>query len=686
MELERRVGSDLLAQLLAGDEPRCFWTPARTFENEAFRTLETDRTPVIGAARSVFAGERQARAYERGGYVWALTRIVHDDVAGVLINGLAGTAFHDERLAALPSILQFHAGRMPNAANLHRLMELVVRADGKLFSAALLLASEKGPFLVLHDCGPATQGMRSWTRWPLERLFAKRRAATITNPVTNEKALAIPFHVPPAERYVLIFVLRAEELSKNDRDFLSVLQCVAAVVPQSAFEWRTRVYDRIEAPVVPSAPRLFYYGHPKLRERIEKMIARRGWRLESSSSYKEAMSAMRSDLQMVLIDGAALSGRPPTMLRWLRRTAPNTPVLYFGEILDDETEILVDGYVDPESSDAELFGAIKSIVRELPRRRRDHLEALVGRLSPVLLSATSYGQLATMTARCLVPHFAEWAVVHLFDASGELYRAEFPQRAEPVMREVPLTFLSGYAIMKTRVDEQFFADLCEEQSVYDALQALHPRSGAAIPLVHGGTLIGSLVVLTIKRDLEESDFQGLALFAEAASEAFMSLQLRADQAADSNDAWTRVSMGLYHVDVYRPHADRSLTFRVTPLDGRCIRIEATRAGGGHLLATLDVKGHRLAYETWRFPSPFYVPATGPVSLTEQDVSEHSTGTITLDQPAIALIYDLALTQAIDTATLVEIFQSGLRDGQTNPASLLGDIGSNRFPFVAISFR
>jgi hypothetical protein len=291
-----------------------------------------------------------------------------------------------------------------------------------------------------------------------------------------------------------------------------------------------------------------------------------------------------------------------------------------------------------------------------------------------------------MTARCLVPHFAEWAAVHLFDSSGELYRAEFPERDEPLMRQVPLTFLSGYAVMKTRVDDEFFTELCEEQSVYDALRALHPRSGAAIPLVHGGTLIGSIVALTIDRDLEEADFEGLALFAEAASEAFVSLQLRADQMAESNDAWTRVSMGLYHVDVYRPHEEHTPAFRVTPLDGRCIRIEATRADGGHLLATLDVKSHHLAYETWHFPTPFYVPAAGPVSLTDQEVPDHSSGTVLIDQPAIALIYDLPLTQAIDTATLVEIFQRGLREGQTNPSSLLGDIGGERFPFVAVSFR
>jgi hypothetical protein len=686
MSLEHRLYPELLEQLLAGEQPRCFWTPARTVENNAFRNVELDRSTIVATARNVFAGEQQAVAVETGPYVWAFTRIIYGDLAGVLVTGASRSGYRDPRLAALPAIFQFHSGRLPNGANLHRLMELVMHADDRIFSEALLFASENGkPFVLLHDVGTPAPGIRSWTRWPLERLFAKRRAAIITNPETNDKGLAIPFQVPQAERYVIVFALRKTELTKYDRDFLSVLQCVAAVVPQGPFEWRSRVYDRIEGSAVPAPPRLFFYGREKLRGRIEKLIARHGWQLDSSASYKDVATALRSVLQMVLIDGSALPAGP-SMLRWLRRTAANTPILYIGRGIDEETEVLVDAHVEPEASDDELFAAIKSMVRELPRKRRDYLEALVARLSPILLSATSYGQLSMMIARCLVPHFADWAAVHLFDSSGELYRAEFPQRDEPIMREVPLTFLSGYAVMKARVDEQFFAELCEERSVYENLAALQPRSGAAIPLVHGGTLIGSLVALSIHRDLDEADFEGLALFAEAASESFVSLQLRADQTARADESWTRVSMGQYHVDLYRPPDDRQVTFRITPLGGRCIRVEATSSGGGHFVATLDVNGDRLAYETWHFPAPFHVPASGPVSLTEREAREHATGLITFDAPAVALISDIPLTRAIDTASLVEIFRRGLHDGEPNPAALLADIGGERFPFVAISFR
>jgi hypothetical protein len=686
MELQPRLRAEWLAQLLAGDEPRCFWTPARVFENEPFRTAEIDRALIADAAHSAFSGELHTGHVDTGGFRWVFTRLIHEELAGVFIIGARPAVYRDERLAALPLILQFNSGRLPNAVNLHRLMDLVLKADPKLFSKALLFASAHGqPFVLLHDSGESSRSMRSWSRWPLERLFTKRRAAIITNPVTNERGLAIPFHVPPLERYVVIFQLIPADYAQNDRDFLTVLECIAPVVPQAPTAWRTGVYDRIDASALPSSPRLFFYGDAELRGRIKGLVDSRGWEFAAPRTYSEVLSLLKSGLQIMLIDEAAIPGGP-TVLRWLRHAAANVPILYFAESCDEETQVLVDACVSPKASNDEIFVAIKALVRELPQRRRDSVEALVSGMNRSLSAVTSYQHLATTAAEALVSNFAEWAAVHLFDSAGELYHAELPARDEPILRQVPMTFLNGYAVMKTCVDELFYAQLCEDPAACEALATLNPRSGAAIPLIHNGTLVGSIVALSITRDFDEADFEGLAMFAEAASNAFASLQSRRHRHEKFNDTWTRVSVEPYHVDVYRPRGQANVTFRVSPLERGCIRIEAENAQGGRLTAVLNADSQELVYEAVRFPPPFHVAGSGPVALTESDAPEYAAATVVLEQPSVTLIHDVALTRSIDTASIVEILRTGLREREANPAASLGDIDDGRLGFAAITFR
>jgi hypothetical protein len=685
MELQNRLTAGLLTQLLAGQEPRCFWTPARVIQNDAFKGAHVDRDVIAATARTVYSGD-VARRLDTGGYRFSFTRIVHDDISGVFVCGVAPSGYHDRRLTLLPEILQFSSGRMPNAANLHSLMELVLEADCELFSRALLFSSDqRRSFVLRHDVGVASSSLRSWARWPLERLFSMGRGSTITNPVTGEKALAIPFQAAPAERYVLIFVLRTSDPSQSDRDFLSVLESVGNASPPVRFGDGAGLYDRVDAASTPSAPRLFYYGRSKLRTRIAQVIERRGWELLDAGSYTDMLSALGSDFQVLLIDGSA-AANGPTILRSLRHISASTPIVYFSNECDEETEFLADTCVSLDAPNDEMFSAIKSIVRELPKRRRDYLRALVEGMKPVLLSATSLQQLAAVISRSVVPQFADWCAVHLFDPSGELFRAEFPESAEPVLHQVPLTFLSGYAVMKRRVDEAFLAEICEDPAQRGRLSALQARSGAAIPLSDGGTLVGSLVALSIRRDLDEADFEGLALFADAASAAFGSLRVHAQSLGAANDAWTRVNAALYNIDVYRPYAGRDVAFRIGPADGRNVRIHAASARGGHLTATLDVTAHRLLFDATHFPPPFHVRGAGPVSVTTTDVHEHTAGEITLEEHSVALIFDLEFTRAIDTATIVDVVQRGLREGQSNPASSLAALSGERFAFVAISLR
>jgi hypothetical protein len=685
MAIEQRLRASLLAQLLAGDEPRCFWAPAGVVENPAFEAQAEARGVVAAAARAVFAGE-PPQSVQAGAFSWTFTRIVHEGFAGVFVCGTPSPVTQDRRLRALPEILRFHSGRLPNVANLHRLMDLVIAADPHLFADALLFSSQNGkPFVLLHNAGQTVRGLRSWARWPLERLFSKRSSALISNPLTLQRGLAIPFLTPPAERYVVVFALRPADLSQSDRDFLGVLESVTAVVRQPALARRVSTYDRIETAPVPLAPRLLYYGRPELETRIHGLLEGHAWELTGTRNFREMLAMIASPFDVVVIDSVALSD-PVTMLRWLRHAAPNIPVVYFDAGSDAEIEILVDERVPIAASDEEYFTAIKNVVRQLPQRRRDYLDTIVRRAAGRLSAATSYNELARAITRCLVTYFGDWGCVHLFDLEGELYHAELPARDEPLLSHVPMTFLNGYAVMKTRVDEEFFAEVCEEREAQIALASTQPRSGAALPLACGGRLVGSMIVLSTARDLDEADFEALARFAENASHAFAALQVRLQRKSGAGDAWTRVSVAGYDVDVYQPPNAGASTFRATLLSAKTIGIEVQNENGGSLSATLDINAQALAFEATHFPPPAYVGASGPVALLQTDVRDRAQGSISLAESSVTLVYDAEFARSAESARVVEILQHGLRDGEENPAALLAAVSGERFPFIAITFR
>jgi|GEM_PF-4338913 len=685
MAIEQWLRAGLVTQLLAGDEPRCFWTPERAFENDAFRAERRGHGNVLSSAASIFAGEA-AEYVDAGAYRWTFTRIVHKELTGVLVSGVPTSGMQHRRLAALPNILEFSAGRIPNAANLHRLMELVLQSDPLLFTQALLFASEGDqPFLLLHDMGTASDDGRSWTRWPLERLFGKRRAALITNVITGRRGFAIPFTVAPCERYVVVVVLADVQLSSSDRDFLKVLECVPALAPKAMPQRRVGQYDHVEAELVPVTPRLSYFGGKKMRARLENLVSRRGWEVSIFEGNRlDVFSPRRSPYEILLIDGAAMIDAL-AVLRSFRRNAPTVPILYFGANPDPETEVLVDACISNYASDNEVFAAIKNLVRELPARRREQLEVAVSRLTAGLSTASSYEQLARAITHGIVALFGEWAVVHLFDASGDVHHAEFPMNDSPLMPEVPMTFISGYAVMKTRVDEDFFAEVCGDSETREALARLQPRSGAAIPLSNNGEIIGTFVVLSTERDLDLPDFEALSQYAQNASQALAALLERRKQAELHEEAWTHVSVGPYDLHVFHSLEGKA-RFLAAPLDRWSVRIEADNGRGGTFNATLNVKSHTLAFEAVRFAEPLQVAASGPVAVAAPAIKERTERTISLRTPSVTLISDNGHARGADVAATVEILQRGLREGARNPALHLAEAAGARGAFIAITSR
>ncbi|MFN2449030.1 MAG: hypothetical protein ABR508_04445, partial [Candidatus Baltobacteraceae bacterium] len=127
----------------------------------------------------------------------------------VLLAGVPLERAPDPRMRALPGLFRFSGTLGPNASNLHRFIDRLVAADPALFRNAWLLASHGGrPFVPLHDVRGDDADSRSWLRWPFERLFDKRRAALIGDESAGAQALAVPFFVPPGERYVVLAPLR----------------------------------------------------------------------------------------------------------------------------------------------------------------------------------------------------------------------------------------------------------------------------------------------------------------------------------------------------------------------------------------------------------------------------------------------------------------------------------------------
>jgi hypothetical protein len=148
----------------------------------------------------------------------------------------------------------------------------------------------------------------------------------------------------------------------------------------------------------------------------------------------------------------------------------------------------------------------------------------------------------------------------------------------------------------------------------------------------------------------------------------------------------RVSAGTYDVDIYLPPHVKRNCFKALATDAGTIAIEGKSIHGGTFSAILNAQQHTLAFEALRFPEPLYVAASGPVGVVERSLPERAASVLSLNEPSVTLIYDTPFMKKVDPASVVEVLQRGLRNGEKNPAALLPALGSERIPFIAISLR
>jgi len=593
-------------------------------------------------------------------------------------------------MAAVAGILEYSSGHMPDAAGLRRFTDRIVQADPDLFRGALLFTSKNdGAFALLHETGDGLRARESWSHWPLDRLFAKRRASLITNPGSGERGMAIPFGVSRSERSVVIVTLRDGQLSAADRDFLTTLEWAAASVPQIAPALRrSAVQNRIDtySSSPPPTPRLLFFGETLLEERVKRLARRRGWEVRATVSCPDLIASVRESSDILLIEGT--QAEVVEVLRAIRRAAPQVPVLCFDGGRNEEIDVLADRRLSHDAGDTETFDEIEAMVADLPRRRREYLESAVNRALPGLTSVQSPRELSRAIADTARRLFGDWVAVHLLDTQGDMYGTELPAGAHPLMREIPNTFISGYAVMKSHIDEAFFEALTDDEQTREDLAQLNPISGAALPLMHEGSVSGTLIVLTTERELGEPEFEALLQFAEAASLAFAVLQVRiAKLTLSTSHEWTRISVGDYDIHVYHPHAHRGVTFHALPLDAHRIGIEVRDVEGGALMGTLNLDQGTFSYEAIQFPPPVQISASGPASAMGEAGNRPIAHTLMLKPPSVTLIYDAEFPRLVDSGRVVEVLQNAMRAAAENPAFELAQfVQSERAGFIAITSR
>ncbi len=156
----------------------------------------------------------------------------------------------------------------------------------------------------------------------------------------------------------------------------------------------------------------------------------RGWKLRVAASPSEMIQSIQDHCDILLLDGGRLH-RPLQTLRSVRHSAPHLPILYFDGEESDELDILADRRLPCDADDDVTFTAIKALVRDLPRRRREFLEWTVNRAAGALTKLRSPRELSRTVAEDAQRLFGDWVAVHLLDGQGDVYSTESAVASAP---------------------------------------------------------------------------------------------------------------------------------------------------------------------------------------------------------------------------------------------------------------
>lgn len=600
---------------------------------------------------------------------------------------MSAEAFLDARFAALPLLIRHATNPNTTKADVRRFMEDLLQADPALFDGALQFLSREGHgFVLVRHTGGPVHTPRSWSRWPLKRLFATRRPSLITNPETREQALAVPFALAD-ERHVVVAPLSSAP-DAAQQTFLDALQSLS-ISPAAAGSPNERI------------PRFVWFGRDEtLADRINLLLRRRGWVFSSAPTFGHALLMLEQDqVDVAILDSRALNDNL-SALRSLRHAAKigDAPIVYVVDPpVESEVRTLVDRVLPLNPSDGELLSALKSSATQVSAMRSQALRATVERIGERLRACGDFAELAETCAAAALLLGADAVSVMLADPAGSVYACHLP--FQTILGDHwPTPFMTGEMITATRADQTFFDQAFDDAEYAKRVRELHPLSGAALPIANGPQIVGSLLAFSTRQPLFQPEFDALVDLCERTGHA--AVLLREPRLA--HGPWHRAVLGQAVVDLFEgQNARASIAVRFDEARAAIVLLEREDASFAGILAERlmlepeanlsallaqvkgELRGMLLAVanedRVLRFacegvPMPVRVPLSGPVPATRYALACES-GAFALDAQSAVLLYSAEFAAQIATGDLVGAVQRGLRSSRATLARSLPMLAS-----------
>ncbi|MBV8331112.1 MAG: hypothetical protein JO192_00085, partial [Candidatus Eremiobacteraeota bacterium] len=432
-------------------------------------------------------------------------------------------------------------------------------------SAALFCSARhnKSGFVCRDARGCASGSERAWVRWPLRRLYGAMRPRLIAHPDRPARALAIPFDYGNDRSVVLAVIAKAAACAAYE-PFFTTLENLQVPVTSAA----RIVPDGI--PIVPLDPRVYSFDLcGGLESVLREMLWRRGWGLQSASSFRELRVKLEAgEPDLLLVDLDRLPTATETVFRLHGMLSEETKVIAFGGQEHEQLcrQGLLDARVDHDAPEPAIFDCIKHFVRMVPDSRKARIDHVASVAEGALLSTRTPTELSTVAAQSAATLMRGWASVHFVSDGGAVFTSEHPRLLRPVMGSIPKAFLNDVPVFSVCADDRFYEQTCDDVNVRTALAQIGAVSGASIPLRRGERRVGALVSVSCDEPVDASAFEALAGVANVMTRRFDEFALASPLATpyERHGVWEYIRHGGLEFAVYRSR-NSAVTWDYRPL-------------------------------------------------------------------------------------------------------------------------
>lgn len=592
-----------------------------------------------------------------------------------------------------PELLR-HA-REPSEEDVRRFAALLPECDPGLFGCVQILRSQDTRRWVgVRQTSAQAPAAESWQRWPVGRLFARRRACIITNPHEAKRALAVPFAVRRNEYYIVVAEIAQPVLTAARQLFVDAICSVTlGVGGAQAFGQQT---------ALPEHPSVVWFGkNDAQRERVQDILNERGVQMRNARSLRHALALIEDDYVDVAIVSAQGRDEALKALRALRHAAGtfDVPILLFDDWTDaDEVDVLVERRL-PHGAPAESINrAIKELLGLLPQRRTEALLSLAQSYAADLQRCTDAAAIAAVLVRAAIEMGAEAAYGSIMDRTGALHTATAPEGVSLPEGAIPDTFLDGKPLIAPVVDAEFYERFSDDRETVDRMRRLAPQSAACLPLISAGRIAGTLTALTMRARLGGPHFTAFEALCDVAARALHRIERRTDRSGDREAplraSWRHVLLRNVQIDAYvGQHSSCSIqlapastgsaalicydarsrdlseaagakilkhtlaVFDATGYGMHALRQIDTEEYPGALLAALLTEDGRIYYRCENNPAPLEIRGTGPSPLLSDDLVTRC-GLLDLHSDSALVLYSAEFARCVDTAQLLRALHEG----------------------------